>query len=683
MSIPSEQDREKNGPSPVATGNTIIESLGVYLPPRVVSTKEIIASCKGNIPLVFETLTGIKSRHMAGEEEFSIDLARKAVVECLAHSKYDPQDIDLLICCNISRCDGPNFRFTFEPSTAIRLKGYFGFDNALVFDITNACPGLFTGIMLVDTFLKTGAIQRGMIVSGEYVTHLTQTAQKEIKSVVDPQLACLTLGDAGAALILEKSADFRYGFHQMQMYTVGKYSSYCIAEMTDQEHGGAIMLTDSLKLTAVSLQHAVKHTADMINQQGWTRDQVDHLIMHQTSKNSLDKAAREINRFYDERVCDDEMVIINLAKRGNTATTTHFVAVMDNILNGRIQSGDNAVFSVTGSGLTIGTALYTFDDLPDRLRQQSDPPKVEHKPTVPLRRQQPTVYIESMGVVSQDMAELNTFELAKGAVENCLSHSANGRNDLDLLLFAGVYRSRFISEPAIASMIAGQLQLDDYLEVQSDRRILAFDIFNGALGFLNACYIAVQMIEAGSSNKTLIVASEIENNSLNFPDERLGILETGSAMILEASPNGITGFGNFVFKDFTHFLDAYTAYTELKQGKPHMRFELSPRIEDLYLENIPEAVSDLLESEGLSLSQIRAIFPPQISTSFISDLGRSLNVAPEMIVDVTRGGKDYFTSSIPYTLLHARRRGFVEGGDIGLIISVGAGIQIGCAIYYF
>src|SRR5437868_635761 len=99
--------------------NMLIESIGVYLPPKVVSTDEVLRDCRTTVLFPLERMTGIKSRRMAGEEEFSIDLAKKAVADCFSKSKYGPKDIDLLICCNISRCDGPNFRFSFEPNTSL------------------------------------------------------------------------------------------------------------------------------------------------------------------------------------------------------------------------------------------------------------------------------------------------------------------------------------------------------------------------------------------------------------------------------------------------------------------------------------------------------------------------------------------------------------------------------------
>ena len=349
--------------------NTRIESLGTYLPAHNLSTSDILRACKQQVLFPLEDFTGIKSRRIVGEGEFSIDLARKAIEDCLATSRYQSSDIDILICCNCSRCDGPNYQVSFEPSTSIKLKKYFGFDNALVFDITNACAGMFTGIYIVDSLIKAGLVRCGIVASGEYITHLTNTAQKEINNYMDPRLACLTLGDAGAAVILDASPNKEVGFHEIDMYTLGCYSPYCIAGPTEEEHGGAIMFTEMGKLTAAGIKQSVSHVFHVLEQLQQPVDAFQHIIPHQTSKISIDEVARETNRVHNREVCSDRNMINNLAERGNTASTSHFVALKDNIVNNRIATGENLIFSITASGLNVGTALYTLDDLPDRLRR--------------------------------------------------------------------------------------------------------------------------------------------------------------------------------------------------------------------------------------------------------------------------------------------------------------------------
>jgi len=447
--------------------NTIIESLGVYLPRKMVTSREVLATCRKKISFPMEELTGIRSTQRAGDDEFAIDLAKKAVSDCLSRSCCEPKDIDLIVCCNISRYDAPGFHYMFEPSTAIQLKKYFGFESAMAFDVSNACPGMFTGTMIVDRLIKMGAIKRGLVVSGEYISHLTRTAQLELERVRDPRLACLTLGDAGAALILEKARDDTVGFHRIELYTESCFSELCTAKVTAQKHGGAIMYTDAARLGPLAAVRAMAHSLATLKKHGWSVDAVQHLIPHQTSRKTFVDMANELNRMFKKEGWAETIIVDNLAHRGNTASTSHFVAVMDHIANGRIQTGDNVVFSIAGSGLTVGTALFTFDDLPERVcrgqrrRRSPEPERTEiHGVAISALRLDPVV-IQSVGIVPLNWTgRRETIALAKHAMERCLDKSVVEKNDVGLLIFCGVYRTDFVCEPAVAALIAGAIDIN-------------------------------------------------------------------------------------------------------------------------------------------------------------------------------------------------------------------------------
>ena len=120
----------------------------------------------------------------------------------------------------------------------------------------------------MDALIRAGSIRRGLVVSGEYISHLTDTAQKEIAAQVDPQLASLTLGDAGVAAFLEASAHPEVGFHDIELYTLSKYSRFCVAKPTKEGHGGAAMHTDAIKVTAAVVPHAATHAQFMLGRNG-------------------------------------------------------------------------------------------------------------------------------------------------------------------------------------------------------------------------------------------------------------------------------------------------------------------------------------------------------------------------------------------------------------------------------
>ena len=90
-----------------------------------------------------------------------------------------------------------------------------------------------------------------------------------------------------------------------------------------------------------------------------------------------------------------------------------------------------------------------------------------------------------------------------------------------------------------------------------------------------------------------------------------------------------------------------------------------------------------MQLEGLDLNRIDKVFPPQISSRFISQLSEMLHIPLERFVDVVGDGPDLFSSSLPYAFEHVYEKGLVKPGDTGLMIAVGSGIQVGCAIYHF
>jgi 3-oxoacyl-[acyl-carrier-protein] synthase III len=666
--------------------NIIIESIGTYLPPKSISTLEVLQSCKNQIRFPLEKISGIKNRRMAGEQEFSIDLARKAIIECLENSKYSPEDIDLLICCNISRVDDPDLQ-SFEPSTSVKLRKELGFHNALVFDITNACAGMFTGIFIAKALLETNAIKKALVVSGEYITHLTLTAQREAENYMDSRLACLTLGDAGAAVLLENAPNNQFGFVSLDLQTFGRYSPYCIAKTSDQ--GGWIMLTDSVNLTDAGIKSGAESALNVLKREGWYPDKFDHLILHQTSKMTLNSARKEINDLLDEPILHDGNTINNLEERGNTASTSHFVALYDQIQNNRIQSGDRIVFGISASGLTTGTGLYILDDLPDRIKEKKEDKHIENK-NFPVHRNipvysldTPKIRIESIGTISQvDNGIKDSLDLLYQAANRCIKRSSYQGNDIELLIHSGIYRSDNILEPAFASLLAGKLNMNASLS-DKDKKTLAFDVFNGSIGFLQSCYIAQQMIAAGTSNTAMIVATELENNADNFPDKLLGIQEAASAIIFEKSKEENRGFSRFLFQYDMKSLDAYIVNCSTQEAIPYFQIKKDPEIEEVYLQNICQLVGEILKQEGISLQEIDWVLPPQISSSFIASLSNKLGIIASKFIDAVGEGPDLFSSSIPFGMEYLNERGLVNPGEKGLIIAVGSGIQVGCAIYHF
>lgn len=677
------QSSKKEPPPRDGSACSVIESIGCYLPRRRLTTAEVLRGCRQPLDFPLERLTGIRARRAAGDGEYSIDLARNAIRDCLAGSRYAANEIDMLVCCNISRYDGPDFQFVFEPGTAARLATELGLSHAVALDVSNACAGMFTGVHVVDVLIKTGAIRNGIVVSGEYITHLIRTAQREIQGFLDPRLACLTVGDAGAAVLLEPSAGRPIGFEHLELFTLGKFSRFCIGKLTGGEEPGAIMHTDMLQDTAVSVEQGVRHAASLLERRGWKDRPADHILMHQTSQTALDGAMNELNRAFGRNLCTPENTISNLLERGNTASTAHFVALADQIATGRIGDGDKIVFGISASGKTTGTGLYTLDDLPSRLRARrmgaSVPPSSFR--AEPHQRIAAGVKIVSLGTFVPSSLP-DTEALIVGAVDNCIRDFGRDRNEIDLFLHAGVYRSEYICEPALAALAAGTLGINHEPRADDDRSTFVFDIINGGTSFLSACHVAVEMLRAKRYRTVLVATSEIENNRDIESTDRLGVAEVGSAVILEPSESVDQGLSSIFFHREPDAIDSLRTYTHPHAGHAALRVDRCPDLLDRYIHAIGRGVARFLEQRTLSLSEISLVIAPQISGVFLSRVALELGLEPEKLVDVTTD-KDLFTASTIFALQSAQRAGRTTAGSLALLIEVGSGIQVACATYRF
>ena len=198
--------------------------------------------------MISRGVTGIASRRVV-ENESSDDLALEACKKALERSDFLAKDIDLIISATICKAFDPRGRvIRHEPSQALHLKNQLNLVNANFFDINNACAGMFTGIYIADQMIKAGVIKRALICSGESITNLSSTAQRYIDKKKHEELASLTVGDAGAAILLDATSCPNKGIKELELITSGFGSDYCHSYYPNDELGGYGMKTDSSRM---------------------------------------------------------------------------------------------------------------------------------------------------------------------------------------------------------------------------------------------------------------------------------------------------------------------------------------------------------------------------------------------------------------------------------------------------
>ncbi|MGD8861735.1 MAG: 3-oxoacyl-[acyl-carrier-protein] synthase III C-terminal domain-containing protein [Myxococcales bacterium] len=335
------------------------------LPKQRMTTAEVMAEAAHDPHVDLQRLTGIEERRVCGEGEDSLTLAVGAARDCLAHSRHGAGDLDMLISCGITKFDD-GLSHRLEPPLSLSVKQQIGASRAHAFDLSNACAGMLTGVLVLENFIRRGAIERGMVVSGEFISNLRHEAAAKIRSVLSDRLASLTLGDAGAACIVERAPRAAAGIRVVTFTTLAAHSRLCIGIPSPVGPGGS-MKTRAREIHRVATVEAPPLMFEALEEAGLSLQDIDHFIPHQTSARAIKKGVRELAERYG---VTPKNVVITVDRFANTASTTHFVAMRELLRRGTLRAGEHVMLLALASGLEVGVVIFTLDEMAERYGRQ-------------------------------------------------------------------------------------------------------------------------------------------------------------------------------------------------------------------------------------------------------------------------------------------------------------------------
>src|SRR5262249_27647562 len=98
-----------------------------------------------------------------------------------------PGDLDLVICATTT----PDHLL---PNTGSVIQQRLGAARAGAFDLNAACSGFLYGLSVGAQFIRSGALERVLVVAGETLSRVTNW---------DDRATCILFGDAAGAVVLE------------------------------------------------------------------------------------------------------------------------------------------------------------------------------------------------------------------------------------------------------------------------------------------------------------------------------------------------------------------------------------------------------------------------------------------------------------------------------------------------
>ena len=137
--------------------------------------------------------------------------------------------------------------------------------------------------------------------------------------------------------------------------TIAEHSRLCLAYPAAHEPG-ARMFTRSQALQKAAIKDTPFLLKEALDAARIDISEVDHVIPHQTSARAIRKGMAEVTGALGGAPRNPAVVTVD--HYGNTASTTHTVALIDEISEGRVAAGDQVALISLASGLVIGVVLF-------------------------------------------------------------------------------------------------------------------------------------------------------------------------------------------------------------------------------------------------------------------------------------------------------------------------------------
>jgi len=295
-----------------------------------------------------------------------------------------------------------------------------------------------------------------------------------------------------------------------------------------------------------------------------------------------------------------------------------------------------------------------------------------------------------MGIVIKSSAicvdpESNSaVELAARAGEECMANSGLRREEVDLLIFTGVFRDDNIVEPAIAALVQKRMGLNT--DPVSDGNVIgttfSFDLIKGRCGFLYAAKVAQGMIENGRAAHALIVSSDVHPSGRYNPE--FPVTHSGAAALLSRSENG-RGFRKIVFNSGTDSYIGEIVYVGENEGIKARKAITIEREKDY----IPRAgdlarktAKKYIQGESVNPGNVKLLITTPHGKSWEKDLSRSLGMNHyTKSVNIYKKYGDTYSSALIFGFFHAVRDEKLKEEDEILFVAAGAGLSSACCRY--
>ncbi len=216
--------------------------------------------------------------------------------------------------------------------------------------------------------------------------------------------------------------------------------------------------------------------------------------------------------------------------------------------------------------------------------------------------------------------------------------------------------------------------------------IPAFDVSAACSGFLYALNVADQYIRSGSSTNALVIGVDLFSRIVDWTDRSTCVLfgDGAGAVVLSAADDGSGILSSHIHSDGGYWRMLYTPGPLGKgpgngeSNKPCVTMKGNETFK-VAIRTMEEAVREVMDSSGLTPSDISLFIPHQANMRIIKALREKLGLDENRVFSNIERYGNTSAGSIPLALDEAVRAGLVNSGDIVVFASFGGGLVWGSA----
>jgi 3-oxoacyl-[acyl-carrier-protein] synthase III len=322
----------------------MISGAGHFAPENKLTNKDLEQMVDTNDEWI-TTRTGIKERRILGKDHGTSFMAVKAAEMILSQRNISADELDLIIVATVTP-DMP------VPATAALVQKELKASNCWGFDLNGGCTGFLYALSVASQFVETGRHQKVMVIGADKMSAIVDYKDRNTSVI---------FGDAAGAVLIEPSND-NLGIRDFILHMDGSGSNSLYVNA-----GGSL---EPASLETVSkrrhfvrqdgkavFKRAVKDMSDVsiqiMKKNNLTGKDIRFLIPHQANFRIIDAVAKKME-------LDEDHVVVNIEKYGNTTAATIPLAMSEAYHDKLIKKEDWIVISAFGAGYTWGSCLIKW-----------------------------------------------------------------------------------------------------------------------------------------------------------------------------------------------------------------------------------------------------------------------------------------------------------------------------------